>query len=114
MKRLLIGALAIAMLGLFAACSDGEIDADAPAVTGVTEVVVKDMKYTPRVIEVPTDTTVTWTFQDGNTPHDVKGEGFRSEVMRTGTFTHTFDTPGTYDYVCTLHSGMTGRVIVTE
>ena len=39
--------------------------------------------------------------------------GFQSEVMREGTFTHTFSTPGTYDYTCTLHGQMKGRVIVT-
>jgi plastocyanin len=79
----------------------------------VAEVVVKDMKFSPAVIEVPAGTTVTWTFQDSDTPHDVKGDGFQSAVMRAGTFTHTFSTPGTYDYQCTLHSQMTGRVIVT-
>jgi plastocyanin len=93
--------------------SGNELDANAPPKRGVTNVVVKDMKFTPRVIEVPAGTTVTWRFQDGDTPHDVKGDGFKSEIMRSGTFMHTFDTPGTYDYRCTLHSQMTGRVIVT-
>lgn len=111
MKTLLLCLLAIAGLGLAAACSE-DLDAATPA-TGVTEVVVKDMKYTPSVIEAPAGTTVTWSFEDGDTPHDVKGGGFPSEVMREGTFTHTFDTPGAYDYKCTLHSQMTGRVIVT-
>ena len=27
---------------------------------------------------------------------------------------HTFTAPGTYDYRCTLHGGMGGRVVVTE
>ena len=30
-----------------------------------------------------------------------------------GTFAHTFDRPGTYPYRCTVHDGMTGRVVVT-
>ena len=113
MKVLLLAALSAVTLGVFAACSGGEDLSDAAPATGVTEVVVKDMKFAPRVIEVPAGTTVTWRFEDGDTPHDVKGDGFESEVMRTGTFTHTFATPGTYDYRCTLHSQMTGRVIVT-
>ncbi len=114
MKKLLLLAVAAVSLALFAACSDDEDLASVAPSTGVTEVVVKDMRYTPQVIEVPVGTTVTWTFADGNTPHDVKGDGFQSEVMRSGTFRHTFDTPGTYDYRCTLHSQMTGRVIVTS
>jgi plastocyanin len=47
-------------------------------------------------------------------PHDVKGDGWGSgEPQRSGTFRRTFDQPGTYDYVCTLHPQMTGRVLVT-
>jgi plastocyanin len=113
MKALMLCLLAVVGLGLFAACSEDEHLADATPSTGVTEVVVDNMKYTPRVIEVPAGTTVTWSFEDGDTPHDVKADGFQSEVMRSGTFTHTFASPGTYDYTCTLHSQMTGRVIVT-
>jgi plastocyanin len=29
-----------------------------------------------------------------------------------GTYSHTFNTPGTYDYLCTLHSNMTGTITV--
>jgi plastocyanin len=111
MKYLFLALLAVAGLGLSIACGT-DLSAATP-VTDVTEVVVKDMKFSPAVIEVPAGTTVTWRFQDSDTPHDVKGDGFQSEVMREGTFTHTFSTPGTYDYRCTLHGQMKGRVIVT-
>ena len=113
MKYMLLGLLATVGLGLSVACAEGEDLSAVTPVTGVTEVTVSNMKFTPSVIEVPAGTTVTWNVQDGDTPHDVKGDGFKSEVMRVGTFTHTFSTPGTYDYKCTLHSQMTGRVIVT-
>jgi plastocyanin len=114
MKGLLLLALCVSLLGLAAGCSGAVIAEDAPATRGVTEVAVKDMKFTPRVIEVPAGTTVTWRFQDSDTVHDVKADDFRSAVMRTGDFTHTFSTPGKYDYHCSLHSQMTARVIVTE
>lgn len=112
--KILVFLVATALaLGLVTACGEGEREMEGPPVTGVNEVVVKDMRYTPRVIEVPRGTTVTWLFKDDETPHDVKGDGFKSEVMRTGTFRHTFTTPGTYGYRCTLHPQMTGRVVVT-
>ena len=79
---------------------------------GVDTVLVKDNKFTPRVIEVAAGTEVTWSFEDGRL-HDVAGEGWGSERMTSGTFVHTFDAPGTYDYRCTLHGNMSGRVIVT-
>ena len=30
-----------------------------------------------------------------------------------GTFSHTFDQPGEYRYICALHPGMKGTVVVT-
>ena len=81
--------------------------------TGVTEVRIEDSSFKPRVIEVPAGTTVTWTFDDGSRRHDVTGDGWGSGVESSGTYAHTFDAPGRYDYRCTLHAGMDGRVIVT-
>jgi len=83
-------------------------------VTEVTQVAAKDNKFTPPAIQVPAGTEVTWTFKDRFVPHDVTGDGWKSgEPQRKGTFTHTFDQPGTYPYRCTVHDGMTGRVVVT-
>jgi len=88
--------------------------ADATTVTGVTEVAAKDNRFTPAAIQVPAGTAVTWRFQDGFVPHDVTADGFTSgDPRRKGTFAHTFDQPGTYPYHCTVHDGMTGRVVVT-
>ena len=82
--------------------------------TGVTQVAATDNRFTPAAIQVPAGTTVTWRFEDGFVPHDVNGDGFASgEPRRRGSFTHTFDRPGTYPYRCTLHDGMDGRVVVT-
>ena len=114
MKRIVLLALSTAAIALLASCSGGAIAEDTPAAKGVSEVVVKDMKFTPRVIEVPVGTTVTWRFEDGDTPHDVKGDDFKSEVMGSGAFRYSFSTPGSFNYRCTLHSQMTGRVIVTS
>lgn len=37
-----------------------------------------------------------------------------TEPGPAGTFTATFTQPGSYDYVCLLHEGMVGTVIVTD
>jgi plastocyanin len=109
--RLLLPALAVLVL---AACAGGgDNPADATPVK-TSEVVAKDMRFDPAAIEVPAGTTVTWSFQDGGTPHDVTGDGWKSgKAQSKGTYRHTFDRPGTYDYRCTLHSGMKGRVVVS-
>lgn len=87
--------------------------ADAAPVTGVTEVVAKDLRFQPPAIQVPPGTEVTWRFDDGSVPHNVKGDGFVSQNQTKGTFAHRFARSGEYRYTCTLHAGMDGRVVVT-
>jgi plastocyanin len=116
LSALLVPAVLAATVVL-AGCGGGDGGgggADAAPVTGVTEISAKDNRYTPAAIQVPAGTEVTWRFEDGFVPHDVKADGFSSgEPQRKGTFSHTFDRPGTYPYRCTVHDNMTGRVVVT-
>ena len=92
----------------------------APQV-GVTEVRVvaragQNHAFEPSVIRVPAGTTVTWHFEDvddgENVPHNVVGEGFESEILSEGTYSHIFTEAGSYPYTCTLHAFMDGRVEV--
>ncbi len=70
--------------------------------------------FRPAAIEVAPGAAVTWTNRDHFT-HSVQVQG-QSEVhmMSPGqTAEITFNTPGTYPYVCTLHTqNMKGVVIV--
>jgi plastocyanin len=115
MRRLpaLLAPLALAAVVL-AGCGGGGGAAAADATPVKTsEVVAQDVRFNPAAIEVPAGTTVTWKFEDGAVPHNVKGDGFESRTQSSGTYRHRFDTPGTYAYRCTLHSGMKGRVVIT-
>jgi plastocyanin len=97
-----------------AACQDRSASgADAQPVTGVSEVTARQLRFQPPAIQVPAGTEVTWRFDDGSVPHNVKGDGFASGNQTKGTFVHRFDRPGEYRYTCTLHAGMDGRVVVT-
>ena len=97
-----------------AACQSGSAasPADSQPVKGVTTVEAKDLKFLPPAIEVAPGTEVTWRFDDGSVPHDVKGDGFASEIQSRGTFSHRFTQAGEFRYKCTLHAGMKGRVVV--
>jgi plastocyanin len=111
--------LAWLVLGRGAGLLFGGDDGPAPnpaasgAVSGVPEVAVRDNVFEPAALEVPAGTTVTWNWE-GDTHHNVVGDGFESPVQESGNFSYTFNTPGTHDYECTLHGGMRGQVIVTE
>ena len=69
---------------------------------------------TPSVTVRP-GTTVTWINHDDDA-HTVTStvDTFRSPGLDTDEkFSYTFTKPGTYEYFCTLHPLMTGKVIVT-
>jgi len=109
--RNVLGVSLLLTVALFAACGGEPLDDVAP-VTGVTQIAVDDNFFEPRVIEVAPGTEVTWQWDAASRDHNVIGDGFRSQVQRDGRFAHTFEAPGVYDYLCTLHGGMTGRVVV--
>lgn len=86
--------------------------ADGPPVVGATQVGLRDNRFHPPVIQIGRGQTVTWSFDDRGTTHNVKGTNWGSGDQATGTFRHTFAKPGSYRYSCTLHAGMNGRVDV--
>ncbi len=84
-------------------------------VAGATAIRLVDDWFTPSVVEVPAGTTVRFTWADGDTPHDIAfADGVTTPVQAVGTFERTFDAPGDVTFRCTLHPGMTGRVVVTD
>jgi hypothetical protein len=58
--------------------------------------------------------TIQWT-NDGSVPegHDVTGDGLDSGVLHSGaSYSHTFNSSGTFSYICTIHPSMKGTVKV--
>ena len=80
--------------------------------------------FVPDILIVSKGTTVTWTNGD-STLHTVTsgsaesgnsgtGTEFDSSYLAAGkTFQHQFSISGTFDYYCTLHPYMKGKVVVT-
>jgi plastocyanin len=83
---------------------------------GPRTVVVENIDFQPRAAKITKGATVRWSFRDGATPHNVVSRGtprFRSSPVKTrGSYEVRFRRAGTYRYVCTLHPGMAGRVVV--
>ena len=82
-------------------------------------VLVKGFLFQPNAIEVPAGTTVTWENSDqilhtatAGVP-DAPSDLFDGQMDGAGTsFTHTFDTPGTFVFFCSRHPHMRGEVTV--
>jgi plastocyanin len=87
------------------------IGVGTPAAASEVELLLNDFR--PDAVVVPVGTTVSWRF-DGVTEHDIVGDGWGTPSRRTGVFTHTFAEAGIYDYRCTLHGPMRGRVVVED
>lgn len=78
------------------------------------QIVIKDFMFGPTSVTVKAGTTVTWVNRDDE-PHTIASDSglYRSGALDTGgEFQFTFDKPGTYHYVCTIHPRMLGTVIV--
>jgi len=94
-----------------AACGGADEAAEPVATTEVE--MAKSYRFEPKAISVDAGATVTWT-NDDNFTHTVQVDGQEDhKVERGDQVSIAFDTPGTYHYVCTLHSNdMDGEVIV--
>ena len=105
-----VARLAAALLGVAAGCGSSG-DSTPVATTKVT--MAKSYRFDPEKIEVDAGSSVTWTNED-NFTHTVQVDGKADHKVERGeSVSITFDKPGTYRYVCTLHSrDMDGEVIV--
>jgi plastocyanin len=103
--------LLVAVAAVFAAGCGGSGTGEPVAATEVE--MVKSYSFDPKVIEIEAGETVTWTNED-NFTHTVQVQGQEDHKVERGESVEiTFDEPGTYDYVCTLHrQDMDGTVIV--
>ena len=110
MTKFLLPALAAAAL-VAAGCGGSGASSEPVATNEVS--MAKSYVFEPRVIEVEAGETVTWT-NDDNFTHTVQVDGREDhEVEQDDSVSITFDTPGTYHYVCTLHrQDMDGEVVV--
>ena len=110
--RLLLPAVALLAVTLFAAGCGGAGESSEPVAATEVEM-VKSYRFEPKTIEIEAGETVTWT-NDDNFTHTVQVEGQEDHRVGRGESVEiTFDEPGSYAYVCTLHrQDMDGTVIV--
>jgi plastocyanin len=104
--------LPLAALAVLVAAGCGGAGQSSPVATDEVSM-AKSYRFDPKVVEIEAGDTVTWT-NDDNFTHTVQVEGQPDhKVGRGDSVAITFDKPGTYDYVCTLHSkDMRGQVVV--
>lgn len=71
-----------------------------------------DFSFYPAEVVIAKGGTVTWKQKDYE-EHRVVGPGFDSgNLARDKTFSYTFNEVGTFEYRCSLHPSMKGKIIV--
>ena len=81
---------------------------------GEAAVRIDNFNFTPPTLIVTPGTMVIWTNAD-DSPHSVREKDgkFKSAALDTDdTFSQTFAAPGEYEYFCSIHPYMTGKIVV--
>jgi amicyanin len=89
-------------------------EANGTGVAPVATVTMDHNTFIPAEITVVPGSTVTWTNTEAM-PHTVvdQNKAFRSKTLvKDASFSFTFTTAGDYDYLCSIHPFMKGKVIV--
>jgi plastocyanin len=78
------------------------------------KVSIADFQFAPAEITIAVGKSVTWTNNDG-APHGLEyqdGSAGKDLLLPGASYSRRFDKPGSYDYDCSIHPYMTGRVVV--
>ncbi len=124
LRRWLVGGAVLAgVVALSAVCITafgGGNAADSqqePVISDEAQVTVDIQGFTfgPDDLTVGVGTEIVWENRD-DAPHTATAEGaFDSGQLERGdSYSLSFDEPGTYEYICTIHPYMTATIVVTE
>ncbi len=86
----------------------------AHAASSDPTVTIADFQFSPATITVHVGDTVTW-MNNGPSAHTAtaKDGSFNTGVLQKGkSASHTFNTAGTFTYICSIHPFMHGTVVV--
>jgi plastocyanin len=97
------------------------VEVSIPSGTSVPGCEETNECYIPAIVSIKKGDTVTWKNNDSaahtvtsGSPEDGPSGIFDSSLLiGGGSFEHTFDSSGSYDYFCMVHPWMTGNVQVS-
>jgi plastocyanin len=73
---------------------------------------IKDSAFKPAQVTIKKGSRVIWTNKD-SVPHSIKSAIFNSQILsQEQSFSFVFNEAGTFDYSCSIHPSMTGKIIV--
>jgi amicyanin len=107
--------LAVVIGGFFVYNSKSSSSVNIDSLVAGNSVEIVNFAFSPVEIKIKSGENVTWTNKD-NVRHSVisdSGDELYSDLLSLGeSYTHIFNSPGTYMYHCGPHPSMKGKVIV--
>ena|ERR671937_375183 len=117
--RVAIPALIAGATAIACASTASPSATSAPSATAAkAAVTVKGFAFSPATLEVTKGTVVTFTNNDSTTHTVTSGANrtkdgkFDKQLSGSTEDSITFDTAGTFEYFCNIHSSMKGTVVV--
>jgi plastocyanin len=107
---LVLVVIIISLVLVSTGCSKSDKTSTPPA----NEVYIQNFAFTPSTITITTNTTITWTNKDASAHTVTSNDGtFDSGSIASGVaYARKFTVAGTYNYYCSIHPTMLGKVIV--
>jgi plastocyanin len=94
--------------------ASGAVPVPPAGLAAAGRIPIQQYAFLPNEVTVPAGTTVTWSNED-ETVHTVTAADKSWDSGRLpigGTFSQTFTEPGTYGFLCSIHSAMKGTITV--
>ena len=109
--RLAVVSLASVFLLLPVTSAFGVTDAGLAAGSTTRVKAVDGNRFRPATVTIARGDRVKWVNKD-NVTHTTTGDSWNERLSPGDVFKKRFRRAGTYDYRCTIHVGMTGRIVV--
>jgi plastocyanin len=113
-KFLKLSLMSAVLVGMAACFGHAALPAQSNAAPPSQQVKIDNFSFAPQQLTVAVGTTILWVNND-DVPHTVVGahQEFRSKALDTNDhFSFTFTKAGTFDYFCSVHPMMTGKIVV--
>jgi plastocyanin len=107
--------LVLTIAVVMTACSSGTTSKTTTSSTSSNSTVsLANFAFSPATLNVTVGTTVTWTNNDSTTHTVTSDTGVfdSGNLAPNSTFSYKFNNAGTFAYHCSIHTSMTGKVIV--
>lgn len=107
--------LVLILLSGLGGCNKTQTSYPSVTIKDTPIIEIKDFSFNPSELSIKVGESIIWTNLD-SAPHtitSISGDEIKSNSLNKGeTYLHEFNQAGTFEYYCSLHPSMKGKIIV--